>query len=160
MCRCLQPWPKWKSPALWESFSISLMSNLSWCWPKSSLWISSSSVYSFWNESYCQGAVQICFIDHPNLDYDLQVRLESSVVDKDAIFNAHNIQQPGCWNCSWAPWNWHKTEGGPKRSDCKLYGETSDQKDFELISGSRLLGPTSHAWLPDGRPRKTFAASA
>ena len=39
------------------------------------------------NESYCdcQGAVQISFIDHPNLDYDLQVKIESTVVDNDDI---------------------------------------------------------------------------
>ena len=37
------------------------------------------------NESYCdcQGAVQISFIDHPNLDYDLQVKIESTMVDND-----------------------------------------------------------------------------
>ena len=42
------------------------------------------------NESYCdcQGAVQISFIDHPNLDYDLQVKIESTVVDNDdKVFN-------------------------------------------------------------------------
>ena len=60
------------------------------------------------NESYCdcQGAVQTSFIDHPNLDYDLQVKIESTVVDNDdKVFNVQNrgiifIHHPGCWNCS------------------------------------------------------------